>query len=292
MNLLYLVFGDNATIHSQANFSILTFLSQKEHLNKIIVLTDNPQYYNHLSEVDCFHLEPIDEKGLNNWKGEHNFFWRIKIKALEHISKRFTANHLLYVDADTFLFNNLEKVKQHLDSGCNIMHLNEGELSEIKSKTTSKMWRQIKGKTYSGEVITKNHHMWNAGVVGISKQNFQNTIPKALAICDQMCNERVTDRLIEQFALSVALNQNNNLVASDKHIGHYWGNKAQWNQLINDCFLMFHFSSYSLSKQMEYISEIDFYSLPTIVKIPNTRKKLVSLITKLFPYKFKKYISA
>lgn len=292
MNLVYLVFGNNPSIHSQANFSILSFLTQKEQLNKIIVVTDNAKYYNHIKEMDCMHLEVIDETILNNWKGEHNFFWRIKIKALEHISNHFPSKHMLYLDADTFLYNKLEEIKRELDSGKNVMHLNEGKLSEIKSKTTSKMWDQIKGNSYLGIQINKNHCMWNAGVVGISKQNFNAVIPQALTICDQMCKENVTDRLIEQFALSIALDEKDNLVASDKNIGHYWGNKQQWNQFINNCFLKFHFLNYSITQQIEFIKAINFSSLPIQVKVPNTRIRLTSIIAKLFPNKFEKYASS
>ena len=39
MNLMYLVFGNNIDIHKQANFSILTFLTQKKFINKVIVVT-------------------------------------------------------------------------------------------------------------------------------------------------------------------------------------------------------------------------------------------------------------
>ena len=291
MNLVYLAFGNNITIHSQANFSILTFLSQKQCFNKIIVLTDNPEFYKHLSSEDCIKIEAINDEVLNTWKGEYNFFWRIKIKALEYVFNLNPSQHILYLDADTFLFNGLEFIVKSLDSGKNIMHLNEGKLSMIKSKTTSKMWNQIKDNTYAGISINKEHCMWNAGVVGVSKLTAKETLAQALIICDQMCEEKVTDRLIEQFALSLALNSKTNLVSAERYIGHYWGNKEEWNRFINATLLKFYFGKYNLNQQVVFLTTTNFSSLPVLIKIPNTRKRLVKLVTKLFPNKFEKYIS-
>lgn len=40
-----------------------------------------------------------------------------------------------------------------------------------------------------------------------------------------MCAEKVTDSLIEQFALSIATNEPNKLLSAENDIGHYWGIK-------------------------------------------------------------------
>ena len=231
MNLVYLVFGDNTTLHAQANFSILSFLSQKQILNKIIVLTDSPGFYNYLANENCIQIERISKEILNIWKGEYNFFWRVKIKALEHVYNHNPSHHILYLDADTFLCNNLNVLKEDLDAGHNIMHTNEGKLSRIKSKTTAKMFHQLREKEYSGILIDNSSCMWNAGVVGVSKHKSKDMLSQALDICDQMCKEKVTSRLIEQFALSIVLNQENTLLSAENNIGHYWGNKEKWKAL-------------------------------------------------------------
>ena len=291
MNLVYLVFGNNVEIHNQANFSILTFLLQKEHIEHIIIVTDEPSYYKHLKN-DKIKIEQINQAQLNDWKGEYNFFWRIKIKAIEYVSNSYKSQSLVYLDADTFGFQNLNKIAKTLNKGHNIMHLNEGKLSEIKSKTTKKMWKQIKNKSFGAIQIQENDCMWNAGVVGISKANISETIPLALAICDEMCEHKVTDRLIEQFALSVALNKTGELMPVDSYIGHYWGNKDEWNTLINTFFLKSHLSSFTFEEELASIKNIDFTQLPIHIKIPNTRERLTKVITKVFPEKYRTYINS
>ena len=289
MNLLYLVFGNQPEIHAQANFSILTFLQQKEQLEYIIVLTDSPSYYNHIKD-ERLKIEIIDDAQLTAWKGPYSFFWRIKIKAIEYIANLYQEHSLLYVDADTFLFRDLSALKTLLESGNNVMHINEGKLSEMKSKTTSKMWKQIRGKSFANITMSKDDCMWNAGAVGISKSKFKDTIPLALELCDTMCEAKVTDRLIEQFALSVALNKTADLNAADTNIGHYWGNKKEWNQLIQNFFLSSHLKELSYEMQLSELQKLDFTTLPIFVKTPNTRERLINFVTRLFSDKHKTYI--
>lgn len=290
MNLMYLVFGNSIDIHKQANFSILTFLTQKKVINKVIVVTDNPKYYIHITD-DKFEIECISEQQLSEWKGPHNYFWRIKIKSIEYIFKKHPNHSIIYLDADTFLFKNLDILSEHLNNGLNVMHINEGKLSTIKSKTTSKMWKQIQNKTFGSIIMNEQHCMWNAGVVGISKLHFESSISEALKICDQMCSNKVTDRLIEQFALSVALSSTSTLVSVEHQIGHYWGNKNEWNKFIDDFFLTTLFSSLTFEEEQKMIEEINFSKIAVNIKIPNTRIRLIKKITKLFPDKYKIFMN-
>ena len=289
MNLLYLVFGNQSEIHAQANFSILTFLQQKEHLQYIIIVTDEPSYYSHLVD-EKIKIEVINKKVLKDWKGAYDLFFRVKIKALEYIANSYKDASILYLDADTFLHGNLSQIKDALDNGNNVMHLNEGQLSQMKTKTTRKMWNGIKFKSFNGIKIDENISMWNAGVVGISEPNLEETIPLALAICDAICEENVANRLIEQFAFSVALNDTAKLSASESNIGHYWGNKNEWSDFINDFFLSSHLSNLSFEDEQHAIQNIDFTKLAVFIKTPNTRGRLVNFITKLFPDKHKEFI--
>ena len=50
MNILYLVFGDVQRNHSQAYFSICSFLGQTESSDRVFVMTDMPKYYSRLGD--------------------------------------------------------------------------------------------------------------------------------------------------------------------------------------------------------------------------------------------------
>jgi hypothetical protein len=80
MQLVYLVFGPNEANHTQAYFSILTFLRQAAALTGITVVTDRPDFYARLA--GRVQLLPVDATLLREWEGPHRFFWRLKIKAL------------------------------------------------------------------------------------------------------------------------------------------------------------------------------------------------------------------
>lgn len=280
MIINYLVFGNQLLNYTQAAFSMLSFLSQKEETDTIAVVTDHPEKFNMLK--DKINVLAIDDQTLQEWRGEHDFFWRIKIKALEFVSEKFKNQDVLYLDGDTFLFGSLKRIKDELSKGNNLMHIKEYKLSESKYKTNRLMWRQIKNKKYLGIEITKDSYMWNAGAIGIPKENLQS-IDTSLRICDQMCAEGVTRRLIEQFAFSLALNQPSKLVALENEIGHYWGNKERWTCIINDFFNNCLMECIPLERQITKVAEFDFYETPVIVDIPNTRKRLHKKIKRYFP---------
>ncbi|MCX6296448.1 MAG: hypothetical protein NTX97_10350, partial [Bacteroidetes bacterium] len=228
MNILYLVIGENPLHHAQTCFSIYSFLNQTNATDRVYVITDVPDFYNRLSEK--INIIPINQAQLKDWQGEHKFFWRAKIKALEHICTLHPDESVLYLDTDTFLFGNLETLKSDLKNP--MMHLNEGKLSERKSKTEKRMWQGVKNKIFGGITIQENHCMWNAGVVGIPANKGLKICELALTICDGMLAEKVTPYFIEQFSSSVALSENGDMKAADKYIGHYWSNKDEWTDEI------------------------------------------------------------
>lgn len=288
MIISYLVFGDANSNFCQTFFSILTVLAQKENTDTVVIVTDNPEKFNVLKEEIT--IVTIDNQTLTKWKGDYDFFWRVKIKALQLISSKFENQHILYLDSDTFLFGDLTSIRQNLNDHKNLMHTNEGKLSELTTKTERRMWRQLKNQTYGQIVINSATCMWNAGVIGISK-TYNHKLDLTLEICDQMCANNVTQRLIEQFAFSIAMNDSIELVSAENEIGHYWGNKKKWNhtinEFINDCFMR----NLSLEQQIKKAATINFGEIPIRIKTPNTRRRLEKKLHKLFPNRGEIYIT-
>lgn len=288
MNIVYLVFGEELNNHVQANFSILSMCTQKEAIDSINIVTDNPKLYKHLSDV--VNVVKIEQKDLREWKGKNDFFWRVKIKAIELIINTYRNQDLLYLDSDTFLYGDLKFINKKLKDGFSFMHLNEGKLSQLNSKTEKIMWRQTYNKTFGPVKINENHCMWNAGVIGIPGGRSKELIEATLEICDAMLEQNVTRRLIEQFAFSLALSEFSKLIPAEDHIGHYWGNKEQWNNFITNNFLCSYFSNQPLESQIESIKTIDYTKIPINVKIPSARYRFYNLIAKIFPDRDRKYL--
>lgn len=281
MTLLYFVFGTDTHNHLQANFAILSWLAYGKCIDRIVVLTDAPDFYRFIDD-DRVVLQATDRQQLDEWEGPHQFFWRVKIKAIEDVAARYPDRHVFYQDADTFCFNDPARLKASLDAGRNLMHAREGALSELPTSTERKMWKQCQGKSFGGVTINADHNMWNAGVVAISASKIPQVVSKALAICDDMCAAGVTRRLIEQFALSVALGGNQPVLPANGTIGHYWGNKEGWNPVINAFFLRHHLRQTTYADQVAEMLTFDFYQIPVYTKSSKTQQKLTGLVDKYF----------
>jgi len=286
MNILYLIFGENQQNHVQAYFSICSFLGQTNVHDRVYVMTDAPDFYKRLNKK--IEILTIDKTQLGDWQGSHHFFWRAKIKAIEHICRLHPKESVLYLDTDTFLYSDVKELKSDLENS--VMHLNEGELSELKSKTEKLMWQQVSNKTFGGISIQAHHAMWNAGVVGIPANKGLVICQLALDICDDMLVANVTRRLIEQFALGVALSENGEIKSAENYIGHYWSNKEEWSVAIQRFIINSSLRNNNLETDIEDIKQFDFSKIAVLKRIPNTQKRLKKLVEKWFPLKEKKFV--
>lgn len=280
MNVVYLVFGDEQKNHIQTYFSLLTFAKAKE-INTINVITDRAELYDNLKEI--VNIIPISESDLKEWKGEYDFFWRIKIKAISLIVDRYKEQNILYIDSDTFLFSdNMKEIENMLNKGLSLMHLNEGNLCKLRTKTEKRMWRQMKNKTFAGVEVTEQSCMWNAGVISFCGKNGKQLIDLTLNICDEMLKAGVTRRLIEQFSFSLALDALTKMTPAENWIGHYWANKAAWNNLATKFLLDSYFQKKTIKKQIEELGSFDFHTIPTSKKELKERKAQIRKHSNIF----------
>lgn len=288
MNLFYIIFGHNIHNHQQALFSIYTFLLQRKYIKTISVITDQPTMYTRLAdEIEVISITPQE---LLAWQGEHQFFWRIKIKAIEMMCAMYPGEPVMYLDTDTLLFNDIASLTNTLQNNAAAMHLDEGDLSKAKSKTERKMWRQVGNKPWGNVSIDAKHHMWNAGVVALPNTKNGQEVQTALQICDAMCAAGVTRRLIEQYALSVSLQHYYLLQPAAGYIAHYWSNKGGWNQYISNFFITAFCQDLSHAAIMSRLEQADFKNIPLQVKVKNTKMRVQRLIEKVWPDKNLEYL--
>lgn len=288
MNLLYITFGNNVAVHSQAAFSVYSFLAADEKPDSINIITDAPHYYTHLKEQ--VRIIAVAEKQLEEWKGPYHFFWRIKIKALQWMCKEYAGQPVIYLDTDTFLYKPVAAIKKQLMEGCALMHEDESALSSAGTKTEKKMWQQVKNRTFAGLVINAQHHMWNAGVVATPNTKEGAECVLALQLCDEMCAAGVTQRLIEQFALCVALQQTYGLQPAHESIAHYWSNKKEWDERTKAFFTEAYTKAYSKAELIKAMRSFDFTQIPIKKRIKNTGRRLHHLVDQLFGVKEEVYV--
>lgn len=288
MNLIYMAFGPNAKIHLQTAFSIYSFLRQKQFVNSINIVTDNEAFYNHLSSH--VHIIKVTEDDLTAWKGEHQFFWRIKIKAIEKVCILYPNQPVVYLDCDTFLHGDLSVLNKILLNEKAFMHEDEGVLSAKTTKTQRNMWRQIAGKTFGNLLMQATGHMWNAGVVGTPNTHNGTDCKLALSICDEMCRQDVSRYFIEQYSLSLALEKMYGLVEAKMEIVHYWSTKEIWTNRIHDFFIEAYFAGWSYETILGKMQHFDTSALPIYQKVKTTNVRLKDWVDKMFANRNLEYL--
>lgn len=230
---LFFSFGDNLNNHSMINFSLLSLKKYAPANSRFLVYTDKPEYYKYLSPI--IELRPLDKKRIEDWRGPHDFMWRIKIMAMLD-SAQSDPGHLVYLDGDTFAKADLAPMIEELDRGTCFMHLKESLLSQDKAEHKCLMWKQTKNKEFGGMIVKEDSAMWNAGIVALDEKSKVELLQKSLSSTDGMCEADVTKWLIEQFSLSQALASTGKLKPADQWFAHYWGNKEELILAINNFF--------------------------------------------------------
>lgn len=287
MNIVYLVFGQNISYYQQVFFSIYTAFLTKNESDRIIVIAENPSFFKQVEHLIT--VIPLEKEKIKAWEGAYDYFFRIKIKALEHVANAYPDQAILYLDGDTFIYKSLDILKAELDKGFNILHLNEGPLPLLKTKSEKKMWSSLKNRTFGDVRIDTTTCMWNSGVIGISPQHFQ-TITLALQICDEMCAANIAYFTKEQLAFGVAGSQFTTIKPADHVVGHYWGNKDEWNEVIATWMKKSLMCNYSISEMMEEVKKIPFAQIPYYYKHSNTYKRLSKRLKNYFKPKHALYI--
>lgn len=280
-NLLYLTFGTAPTIHWQASFSILSFLAHGWDEGEIVVMTDCPSAYS-LFE-NRVKIITVAETQLRNWRGPTDNFFRAKIKALEACIAQSPNEDWLYLDADTFLFKAFEPIKTAFETGCPLLHLCEGRLSDLRSKTIRRLWAITKGRSFGGIQFDDETAMWNAGVIGLPGKGAPETIAHVLRVCDELCQEKIRPRLIEQLSFSVVLAHTGKLRATEDCIAHYWSNKPEWERFIAAFFAGCFLQKLDFQDILKEMMRQDFRRIPVEKKERKTKLRLVALSEKLFP---------
>lgn len=282
MRIFFLAFGPELTIYYQACFCILSLLKEAS-VPEISVATDNPKFFHYLK--DRIRIIPIDQQKLETWKGGTGFFWRIKIKAIEDAILRSPGEHLVFMDTDTFLADGLEQIRKVLDDGLPLMHEDEGKLCESDGKTEKSMWSAFNGKTYHGIEINSETMMWNSGVVAIPGHKANQAVELTLNLCDEMCTADIRLGVLEQFVFALALNHiYGKIVPANLWIGHYWGNKIQWNEAIMSFFLYSLLEKNTLAQDIAEMKSFDYTALPLrlLGQAPLVRK-FQRILSKHFP---------
>ena len=257
MNILLFVIGTSTTLHQQAQYALRTLHIHADKDDKLFMLTDSPALYTNLPFVNVC---TITDKDINEWRGQHGYFFRIKINAIRTFAKKYPNDHLMFVDSDTYCTGAMTEIKSALDNGLGVMHKHECSM-EVMKGPCGEMWKQTKGHDFAGITITADYHMWNSGVVAIPKEFAIPVMEKALEICDSFLARGVTCFNMEQWAIAISLAQFTplgNIKEAQNVIGHYWHHKYVWSKYIGKFFTDSYAHGRSLDEELRVIRHTKF----------------------------------
>ena len=288
MTIMYLTFGEKTEYHVQAFLSMLSFRRQMTPEDHIVMVTTAPHFYRHAeSWADII---TIDDQQIADWQGPHQFFWRAKIKAIEFVGQRYEGQDLLYLDCDTVLCGSIDWLKQQFADGHGVMDIREGHPSQMKTKTL-RMWNTIKGHTYAGITLGPQHDMYCAGVTGIPHTRHAEVTATALALCDGMLNDDAEPVVIEQYSLSIALQEKTgNIIETKDCIAHYWATKEEWMKAALSLMAKSRLTDASLEDELQLFDEIDWKAMPVYIHKSNTARRLRNLVNRWFPDRDFRYL--
>ncbi|MBO9199934.1 MULTISPECIES: hypothetical protein [Niastella] len=288
MHVLYCTFGNHFHHHLQAAFSALSFMQQPNDVKSINIITDAVPYYQHMSKH--VNIIPVTADTITDWKGKANYFFRVKIKAIQHLAAMYPGEPIIYCDTDTFLFSKLSSLKTELLSGKSYMHEDEGALSQRTGKHSVKTWNAIKGKEYGGLLMKPSDHMRNAGVVAFPNTQNGKDVAMALQICDEMINDGVPLFLIEQYSFSLTMQHFYTVGDSTPWIAHYWRNKQDWNPFILNWIAEQQFKQKTFDEIITEFAQLDLSQVPVIIKRKYTAEKWHRAVDWIFPPSNMQYV--
>lgn len=285
MNIVYLTFGDTLRYHVEANLSIRTFQRQLKAGDRILVFTNRPEYYRR-AQVETVLLT---DQQMEEWRGPHQYKFRIKIMAVDYLHRQYPTDDLLFLDGDTFLYGSLDELKKRVTKGAGLMHLCEGHPSKMKGRSLQ-MWNTMRGKRLGNITIGERHDLWNSGVIGISAADADQVIADWLMLSDVMLDAGVKAFNVEEYALSISLTEHTALQAANDQVGHYWGNKPDWEQLISDLMCQAYMKNLTLEEELAEMDIEQLCQTPVYVNRSSRYAQLCRLANKLFPIRKKVFV--
>ncbi len=290
--LVYQSYG-NKDILNECCYSILSLLKHGINKNeiRIVIYTDQPEYFSFLP-ANNMEFVRMDAAIIADYKGEHAFVHRLKIKVLLDAATRFKGS-ILYVDSDIYFLKSIEPLVASISKTNLLMCNNEGMIHTGGNRIFEKFSSFIKNNT---DYLTENNipipydiTMWNAGVIGFLSTE-KELLEKVLFTNDTIY-EKFQSHVVEQLSFSYQLQQHGTLNKSTDYLYHYWNFKEF--RIVLAEFFQYHLNRSSVEQM---ILDIDSIRPDILIKpkmeyetLPFLKKNIRKLSGKKNRWKFPAY---
>jgi len=217
----YIVYGKNEGYFLGAKFSILSLLANNTDELKIVVLTDNENYFQGLPVITL----PLTQDEKDNWSLNGRYHFRIKNRGLDKIITTLNLSDLdkiIALDTDTYFKKPITPIFDAIDNRHSTIFRNEGKIRDkprfkvYKDALDGKHFTTPSGSTYT---LSADAEMWGTLLWGFQISN-RHLLDKADDI--MLCLlEVVVSHTIEPFSLSESIKSDHNLFESKAYVLNY-----------------------------------------------------------------------
>ena len=198
---------------------------------QVVLFTDKPCFFSNWLKGLNVHYVTLTPEKIKVMRGEIDFLHRMKIALIEESFALFPNSDMFYFDSDTFFIDNPLKGFQKVSENQSSMHLHEYQFETIKDmplpagETFQAFYKLIVSKDFSltnGEYLNvlPADSSWNAGVMCLH-QTHARFLNDVYILTDQFY-PNTKNHASEQYAFSILLQKNTNLIPCEELVYHYW----------------------------------------------------------------------
>jgi len=198
---------------------------------QVVLFTDNPSFFSKWLKGLKVHFVTLSPKKIKSMRGEIDFLHRMKIALIEESFALFPNSDMFYFDSDTFFIDNSIKGFQRISEQQSSMHLHEYQFDSIKDmplpagETFQAFYKLILSNDFqlsNGErlKVLPTDSSWNAGVMCLHHTHAR-FLKDVYTLTDQFYPS-TKNHASEQYAFSIMLQKNTNLVPCEELVYHYW----------------------------------------------------------------------
>lgn len=187
-----------------------------------------------LHELFSIEYVMVTDEMRRNWLGDSVYIYKLKIYVLlDFLQKRNES--VIFLDCDTFLLGDMSELFDLLSRSKDtaLMNYTEKTFPQLRDEKMHSNFHRLQEKMYydfcqmSTLIIDNNSYeikedfgFWNSGVIGLNPE-MKDRLADALILNDYILDnyKNITS---EQIALSIALSQSCQILATDHIVYHYW----------------------------------------------------------------------
>lgn len=283
MNLLYIVWGERASNHTQCIFSLLSALQYPDSFDDYYVLTDHPEYYKIIESK--INIIAVSKNQIKEWIGPENYIFNVKIKGIEYFNKLYPDKIILFADTDTFFYKDPSPLRALISDKQSVMHMNEGtyDANMKRSQTARRVFPKLAKLDLGNYRITGETCMHNSGVLGIyPSEKFAEILKNVFDVTDTLNAANLRLHYTEQLAFTLVLQKETELYTAHEYVAHYFPNKKEWDENIKSFFAKCFLKNLTIEQLIAEYKNFEF-DIPIRRKKKGLNKRLSKFLDKILP---------